>query len=594
MAIDALTTSGINTTIQTYTDNEVAKRITPINTRITTYQNMNSAWTDLSTKLNALKSAAYDLQSANSSTYFGAKSATSSNSTFVTATATKDASIAAFTMRVNQLAKNDIAVSNTLTSATSVTNMSGTHTLQFTSGGYTAAVDVSLTDSETNGSIMQKIADAVNGSKAVVSSASVDGATTFTGAGTFNLNLNGTTTAIAYDYSSGKSYSDVVDDLATKINSAMGGNLVAEKVVNGSNVSLKMTVSDSTQYLSVDQTSDTGGLLGNSNLKLSADKVKAASGLVSAAVFTPSTGNSKISFTSTNSGYDNRIQMLDKSGSALNFLGLDAATLASHKQNADDNSAGFIYGANSSTDNQLNAKVIFNGINIQSNTNTLDTLATGVTFNLNSTMLASDKDVTVNIQSNVAAVQNKLSDFFAKFNAVYQNIKNKSNTDSSGRGLFVGDETASALLRSMTNISIGKVAGIQTSNLSYLTQLGITFDPATGLSLSDSSKLSSAISNKPDQVAALFNSSSGIAASMYNQISKYVGSDGVIAHLQTSLSTTIKYNQDKVTSLQASIDKSAKVLRDQYNRLQSQYINLINASNAFTSAYSSSSSSTTG
>jgi flagellar hook-associated protein 2 len=583
MASSVLSASGIDSLVQSYTQDQTTKRVTPIQTRVTSYQNMDDAWTSLTTMLTSLKSSAYDLQSSTSSTYFGAKTATSSNSSCVTATATNTASVSSYDMRVSQLAKNDIAVSDTMATSTAVTNMAGTHTIQFTSGDYTSSVDVALTDSETNGTVMQKISDAINNSKAVVNSGSVNASSTFTGKGQFTLNLNGTKTNISYDYSSGKSYSDVVDDLAQKINTAESGKITAEKIVDGQNVSLRFTVANSSQYLTIDPTTDTGGLLGSSGLNLSATKAIAAGGIVSTALFTPSSGNSKLSFTAVNSGYDNRLQMTDT-------IGLNSSVVSAHKSTTDDNSAGYIYSVNSSTDNQLNAKLLFNGINIQSNTNSITTLANGVTFNLSSVTSSSDSDVNLSVQSDVATVTSKLNDYISKFNAVYTYVKSKSTTDSSGRGIFVGDESAQALLQSMTNLSIGKVSGIPDNHINYLSEMGITFDPSSGLSVTDNTKLSNAISTTPDQVAALFNSSSGIATQLYAQTSRYLGSSGVIANLQNSLNTTIKYNQDKITSLTASITKSAQTLKDQYDRLQSQYISLVNASNAFSSTMGSSSS----
>ncbi len=596
MAVDISTASGINTLVQQFMTSEVTKRVEPLNTKVTSYGALSSAWTALGSAVDSFKSAAYDLQSTSSDTYFGAKAATSTNSAFVTATATKDASIAAFTMRVNQLAKNDIAVSNSMASATAVTNMAGKHTLQFTNGDYTSKVDVTLTDSETNATVMQKISDAVNGSKAIVNSAAMDASSIYTGSGSFKINLNGTDTAIDYDYSGGKTYAEVIDDMATKINAAVPG-VTAEKIVDGSNVNLRLTVGNSSQYISIDQTSDTGTLLNSSNFNMSATKIKAASGIVSTAVFTPSSGNSKLSLTSKTSGYDNRLQMTDASGSALSFLGLDSGVLSAHTKMADDNSAGFVYTVNSSTDNQLNAKVVFNGINVQSNSNTLDSLANGVTLVLKSVMIPSDSDVTVNVGSDVSTVKNKIYDFMSKFNKVYSAIKSRSNTDTTGRGVFVSDPSASALLNTLRTAATSKVAGLADGNLSYLSQIGITFDPASGVSLTNDSLLTDAITNKPTQLANMFNSSSGIASTLYSKLSRYAGADGSIAKTQASITSSTKYLNDKITTTQAQIEKQATSLRNQYNRLQAQLANMTSAYYtwaSFSGVSTTSSSSSTG
>ncbi len=577
---DYLTTSGIATLVSNYSDNEIKKKITPLTDKVQTYQSKSSVWTDLNSRLNALKLVAADLRSSTSDTYFAAKSTTSSNSAFVTATATKDASTAAFNMRVSQLAKNDIAVSNNMTSATAVTTMAGTHSLQFTSGDYHGSVDVALTGTETNQTVMQKMSDAINQSKAVINTGSMDGSATYSGAGAFTLNLNGTENSIAYDFTGGKTYSEVIDAMATKINNQVSG-ILAEKIVDGNNVSLRISVSSTSQYITMSKSSDTGTLLNASNLNTDVTNLKAAGGLVSTAVFSPSSGNSKISFTSVVSGYDNRLQMTEASGSALSFVGLNSGLLSARTKNPDDSGAGFIYNVTSSTDNQLNAKLIFNGINIQSNTNTLDKLANGITFNLNSIMASTDSDVAVNVQTDVASVKTKVKDFLNKYNSTYTSIKSRSMTDLSGRGLFVGDPTAVGLLKSLTSLGMGKINGLPQGNLSYLSQVGIIFDPLTGLTISDDTKLTNAITNKPTQLSAMFNSTNGIATQLYSTVSNYTGADGSIARIQTSLNSNIKYMNDKVTSTQKSIEKNATVLRDQYNRLQQQLVGLLNAQQAF-------------
>ena len=128
---------------------------------------------------------------------------------------------------------------------------------------------------------------------------------------------------------------------------------------------------------------------------------------------------------------------------------------------------------------------------------------------------------------------------------------------------------------------MGKISGIPQGNLSYLSQVGITFDPLSGLTVSDDTKLTDAITNKPSQVAALFSSTNGVATQLYSSVTNYTGADGAISRIKSSLDTNIKYMSDKVTSTQTRIDKSASVLRDQYNRLQQQLSALLVAQQSF-------------
>jgi len=151
-----LSTSYITQLIDNYKYNEQVKQVEPITARKAKYSNLSSTWNSLKTKLSSFRTILSDLKSTSSDSLFNTKKATLSSSDFFTASADKTASINNYEMRVLQLAKNDLLVSNTMVSGTSVTTLAGNHTFSVSSGNYSANVDVELTASETNSSIMNK------------------------------------------------------------------------------------------------------------------------------------------------------------------------------------------------------------------------------------------------------------------------------------------------------------------------------------------------------------------------------------------------------------------------------------------------------
>lgn len=580
--MDILSTSGINQFINSYTVSEQNKRVTPLENRKNKYSQLNTAWSDLSSKLGSLKSVLSELKVSTSSSIFNSRKTEFPANDFISATASKNASVSAYTIRVNQLAKSDLVLSNTMASDTSVGSMSGTHTVKITSGSFSGNVDIELTGSETNDTIMSKISAAINEDSAVVNSSSLVAANTFTGAGDFIIRIGNdeddyTETTISYDYTN-QSYDTVLDDLVQQINGNTNG-ITAEKVVNGANVSLKLTVDDKEQFITINQADDTGNLL--SGLGIDVANEKSTSALVSTSLFAPTTGNSKLSFTAKESGYDNRLIMSDVSGSALNFIGLTNAILTSRTQVAGDNDAGYMYTATSSTDNELNSKLTFNGINIQRNSNSVDDLVTNVTFDLKSVMEVTDNDISVGVNIDKDAIKGKVEEFVKKFNETYTYIKNRFTTDSLGRGIFVGDTTAMSLMNKLSNTVISKIEGISDDKINYLSELGISFDPNLGLSVSDSSKLENAIKNTPTQVSDIFNSDSGIAKSLYTTVDSYLGANGTIANMTNSHDKNLNYLNDRISAINDSIEKSASVLRSQYEQLQIQLISLLSNQNFF-------------
>lgn len=577
--MDILSTSGINNLVNNYRYTEQQKLLTPLEKRKSNYSQITSAWGDLSSKLSSFKDILSNFRVSTSSSLFNNRKATLSNFDFLSATAEKNASVSAYNMRVSQLAKSDLVVSDTMTSDTDVSTMLGTHKMSFASGEYTANVEFDLTDAETNSSVMTAMHDAVNADKAVVESAELDSSTTYTGAGEFKININGTETTISYDYTA-QTYDAVMDDLVDQINNNVDG-VVAKKVVDGSNVSLSIEVEDTSEYITINGSDDTGTLLNSSNLNIDVEKDIAASQVVTTSVFTPTTGNSKISFTAKETGYDNRLIMQDVSGSALDFVGLTSAVLTGRTSASDDTTAGFMYSATSETDNELNAKFNFNGINIQRNSNSVDDLVTNVTFDLKATMDAEDADVNVAVDVDTDEIKGQIEEFIEKFNEVYTYIKSRSTTVNSSRGIFVGEATASTLLRSFQSYGIGEVSGLADDSVSYLAQIGIRFDPSTGLTISDSTELEQAIAETPDQVADLFNSDNGIATQMYDLVDGYIGADGTIANIKASYENSISYLSDRITSVNSRIDKSADVLRSRYEELQVQYAQMLSNQSFF-------------
>jgi flagellar hook-associated protein 2 len=463
-----------------------------------------------------------------------------------------------------------------MASDTAVTSMAGTHKIKIRSGDYVSYAELTLDASETNQSVMEAIRDAINNDYAVVESAAMTATDTYTGSGSFVINVNGTETTIDYDYSSGGyTYDDVIDDLVNKINSDVDGVLAEKETDSSGNVSLKITVNDKDQYITIDQSKDTGTLLDSSHLNIDVENEKSAAALAVGSVFSPVSGESKLSISAKNTGYENRLIMEDVSGSALDFVGLDSSILTNHTVTTTDTDAGFMYSATSSTDNELDAIVEFNGITVRRATNTISDLVDNLTFNLKAEMESSDTDVNITVKNNVGEIRSKIEEFISKFNDVYTYIKNNSYSGDSGRGVFTGDSTASSLLSKLRNTVMGQIEGITEGNLSYLSDIGITFNSSTGLTLSDSSKLETAIDDKPDEVAALFNSEHGVATVLYDVTDDYTSADGTITNLITSIDNNINYLNDRIDSIQERIDKSAESLRKQYHMMQEQLATLL-------------------
>lgn len=576
MAYDLLTTSGINSLVNYYINNEESKRITPLETRKTKYAKISDIYSNLLTKVDALKSKMYAMKATGTSSVFATKKATSSNTTAVTVTAGNAAQKGSFSLRVNQLAKNDLVVSLDKTSTdNSAITTPGTYTFTVKGGDgeggqFYSNVSLELTaDDFTDGHITfddlsEKIADAINDDKAEVLSNSVTGSTT--AAGSFTLDLNGAKTTI--DYSAG-TYDEVIDSIITQLEDVSG--LSAEKVVNGSNVQLKLIVTDSSKYISIGE--DTSTLL--SELGISVTQQKGASGIVSATSFSPSTGLSQISLTAKNSGSGFSIQEIsDVSGGLLAEFGLNLGTTrTSFVQNeSGSDTAGYVYDTSI-----LNAKINFNGLNIERNSNSISDLVTGVTLNLKSVMSVDDTDVTVDVANDVTSVKSKIEEFIASFNEIYSYIKTNSSSSDGIRGVLLGDSSSSSLLSLLSSTAYSPISGLGTGTINSLSEIGITFNAGTGLSISDSDQLTDALEDNIEEVEQMFNSESGIAVTLYDKLLPYTGYSGYLATRRNSLEDNIESINDSITRIQTKIEKSSDALRNRYIQMQSQLSTLLSS-----------------
>lgn len=303
---------------------------------------------------------------------------------------------------------------------------------------------------------------------------------------------------------------------------------------------------------------------------------KALGDAVSASVFSPSTGESKLSVVSAETGETNSITIKDVSGSALETIGMN---FNSRSLLVDDGTGGYSVAAN-----KLNAKLTLNGVSVSRDTNVIDDLINDVTLSLKNEMAEGVPTVNIIVKNNMEAIKSDLSDFITKFNDAYQYIKNNYYTDEDGqRGVFVGNATAIGLMQSFSNLAYQKVEGIEDGNLSFLSEIGIDFDPTSGLSITDDDVLEEALEANPNQVADLFNSEKGIANQLYDLVSSYIGSDGVISNLISSYDSTVSYLSDSITSRETQINKSAELLRSQYEKLQMELSELYTTQNYLSS-----------
>jgi flagellar hook-associated protein 2 len=588
----SLTTTQITSLVSAYTTTQDQLLIDPYTAKQTKYKNMISSYDSIFTNMTSFQSVLSNMKATGSDSVFGNKTVLSTDSS-VSGTATIAAATGSYQLQTTQLAKTDNLVSGIFSNSAS-SSLSGIHNFVINTGDgtnndFSSNVQVTFGSSETNQSALQKIRDAINSDQAVVQSVQKSATDSYTGGpASININLNGTNQVISVN--GGGTYNDLIDEMVKNVNANISG-VTAAKVTDSTtgNVSLKLTVNDNSNYISVSNESGTDIV---SDLGIAAVKEKSAAGLLTASTINSTSSDTQFTLTSKNSGLDFRIKNLsDSSGSnALDSFGLNLGTdRPTFDQTGSSVKGGFVYSDISASNNQLNSKFFFNGINVQRNSNAVNDLITGVTINLNSVSAAGSSPSVLTVSQDANSTSTQINSFISGFNSLYTLLKTNS---SYGSGTLYSDSNVSSIINSLSSSAISALPGSNPSMINTLSKIGISFSSTTGLSITDNSLFQNSLKNNSSGVEALFNSTNGIANTLYNKLNPYLGTSGFIKNNEKSINANMTYVTDRITANQASITKSAASLTTRYQELQAQLAALQTTQSFFNSLLSASTSTT--
>jgi len=231
-----------------------------------------------------------------------------------------------------------------------------------------------------------------------------------------------------------------------------------------------------------------------------------------------------------------------------------------------------------------NARALINGIDVSSESNSLQEAIDG----LNITLLK-----TTSVPASVAVSQDKdsikklITDFTTAYNAVNALLREQTKYDAAGKtaGPLQGDSTAVGLQNQLRSIIGGSTS--LGGSLNRLAQLGL--EPGTDGNLKSSdSKLNTALSNL-DNVKKLFmgldgtnSSNDGFAQRIRSYIDGALSTDGRLTSRQQGLQKLIDNNNKSIDKLEDRVALTEKRLRARYTALDTQMSQLNNLSSYVT------------
>lgn len=228
------------------------------------------------------------------------------------------------------------------------------------------------------------------------------------------------------------------------------------------------------------------------------DAINAANGGVTATIVNDGTAN-RLVITSKETGEVNglKITVADDDGISTDASGLSRLAYDPLATNGNGKNMSQLQAP-------LNALLNIDGIDVVKATNTVSDAIEGVTINLLTT--SNNQAVNLGVASDQAKIKESVTAFVDAYNKVMDTLKNLTKYDETGKssGKLLGDATARSITSQLKSV-ISKTVDTG-GTITSLTDIGVGFQRDGKLAL-DSTKLTNAITNNFDDIAALFSTS---------------------------------------------------------------------------------------
>ncbi|MDR3572546.1 MAG: flagellar filament capping protein FliD [Anaerolineaceae bacterium] len=554
-----------------------SKPLNALNTKKSDDTTLQGVYTDLQNTLTAFNTSVKALNSTDSTYALGSGSAATitnapTGSTVLSATSSTGAVPGQYNVAVTTLAKQHIVSSDRQTYTNQSLNLAGTFIL---GGAATRSVASPVT---TPGTVT-----------AFGTSTSIDSGQTELGSGTYNIETSkdsngswryrvvdsdgnaiqirqaGTTSSYTNGWQAMPSGGGTIDT-GRGLTFTLGSDPSAYQV--GSMGNGAATVAYTAQGASITVTANEG----LTDIASAINKANYASGnAVSASIL-----DNQLVLTNSSSGDNRLIAAGDSTGTVLKSLGVLTSAGGFKNLQQSPSSAHF-------TVNKFS-------VTRSTNSNLTDVI-NGVTLNLASD--AEGKSATVNVASDTTTQTSTLNNFVTNFNSLTTYLAAKLGTtkNSDGtytRGSLAGDNMLYSLRMDLVHMVNGNVSNSGT--LTNLTQMGFSLDSNFKLSISDTGKLTDALTNNKGGVTSLIDS---LSSSIEAKMTPFTGTTNYVSGKQKSLTNQITNITNQITSTTNRLNKYQQSLINQYAQDQAQLESMTSEASMLTAMFSSYSSTST-
>ncbi|MBI2877091.1 MAG: flagellar filament capping protein FliD [Candidatus Tectomicrobia bacterium] len=533
------------------------------------YQAKISAYATLLTSVSGLKSAITSLKNSTVG-----MTATSSDASYFTATASTSATAGSTTLQIGRLASAQSIYSVRFGSQTAAVADLSSVTSQKIKIQVGSGTEKEITiDSSKN--TLNGVKDAINAAGAGLTASVVKETDKFVidaNNNTIKFNYNSityTATLAASTYTG----AELATEITSKMNAQAGaGTFTADyNSTSATKFTIKNNGPASADFLWGDTVTTAQQILGFSPISstsVSSGATVTGQGTVD--------GTYKLTLTSTSTGTNNRITIkvdednlgYSEAGSEIDKLGLSVLAFNPTYNSTTGATTGGTKNLEQSTAG-LDAKMKANGIELFRSSNTITDVVTGVTINLvkaDANYDTTPTNLTLTVAVDSSSLSAKLTSMVSGYNTA-MNAINSLKGNKVQRGVLNGDSTLLTLSDTLQRITTN-VYGTSTT-VNKLATIGVTHDKKGVLSF-DSSKLSSLYSSNASDVTTMVNS---FASSLDSTLSTYVNTaiptrqDGYKQSLKSVQLSEENLNRNLSLKEKALLNKFIK-LDDLLNRLQ--------------------------
>jgi flagellar hook-associated protein 2 len=319
-----------------------------------------------------------------------------------------------------------------------------------------------------------------------------------------------------------------------------------------------ISVGEETYDVSVSISSGDSDLTVLSNLASAINE--AADGAVMASCVRDTPSTCKLSILSGSTGTAGAMVLTDTDG-LLSTLGVTNASQAT------DTVGGYIYADLGG--NELDALLTVDGISVVSSTNTVDSVIEGMTITLLAEQQTGDAAVNLTAATDVEGIKAEIEDFLSAYNEAFSFLVAKTSVDgiTYERGALSG-EYPYITLRSNLRLTMNTFVTEASSEYSALSQIGITSDRSGNFSISDAGLLEEVIASDPEALEDLFASTGGVATALAALLDGYTSPGGTISSSQTAVNSKVDLLDDNIERQEAYVKARERSLREQYGALQ--------------------------